>query len=261
MLLFILAVIAALSCFAAWQSEQKRKRCKAGTWHRAQLVDFSSHKEKRGSGMYRTTVTVSELTVILADDREGVRRTVTSERRSAKRYRGQTEIDIFRIPAEYGAGVRLTKNRGEADIIISHRRDEADRPDALYLIPRTVTLGVGCRKGIAPEAVMETVTEVLRDTGIFPEALCGIASIDLKKDEPALHILAETWKLPLTFYTADQLNRLPGTFTESGFVRSVTGVDCVCERSAVRLAGAGAELILKKRSRAGVTAALAIKYH
>ena len=104
---------------------------------------------------------------------------------------------------------------------------------------------------------METVTEVLRDTGIFPEALCGIASIDLKKDEPALHILAETWKLPLTFYTADQLNRLPGTFTESGFVRSVTGVDCVCERSAVRLAGTGAELILKKQSRAGVTAALA----
>ncbi|MBR1459231.1 MAG: hypothetical protein IJ595_07605 [Oscillospiraceae bacterium] len=104
MLVFILAVIAALSCFAAWQSEQKRKRCKAGTWHRAQLVDFSSHKEKRGSGMYRTTVTVSELTVILADDREGIRRTVTSERRSAKRYRGQTEIDIFRIPAEHGAG-------------------------------------------------------------------------------------------------------------------------------------------------------------
>lgn len=108
---------------------------------------------------------------------------------------------------------------------------------------------------------METVTEVLRDTGIFPEALCGIASIDLKKDEPALHVLAKTWKLPLTFYTPDELNRLPGSFTESVFVRSVTGVDCVCERSAVCLAGAGARLILKKQSRAGVTVALAIKYH
>ena len=184
-----------------------------------------------------------------------------AEPASAQDRSGRIERTQEPAPAEYGAGVRLTENRGEADIIISHRRDEADRPDALYLIPRTVTLGVGCRKGIAPEAVMETVTEVLRDTGIFPEALCGIASIDLKKDEPALHILAETWQLPLTFYTADQLNRLPGTFTESGFVRSVTGVDCVCERSAVCLAGAGAKLILKKQSRAGVTAALAIKYH
>ena len=99
-----MAVLAALSFFAAWQSDRKRRRCKAGTWHRAQLVDFSSHKEKRGSGMYRPTVTVSELTVILTDDPEGIRRTVTSERRSAGRYRGQSEIDVFRIPASYGFG-------------------------------------------------------------------------------------------------------------------------------------------------------------
>ena len=200
-------------------------------------------------------------TADLAGAEEAAEQDESAEPASTQDRSGQIERTQEPALAEYGAGVRLTKQRGKADIIISHRRDEADRPDTLYLIPRTVTLGIGCRKGIAPEAVVETVTEVLRDTGIFPEALCGIASIDLKKDEHALHVLAKTWKLPLTFYTPDELNRLPGTFTESVFVRSITGVDCVCERSAVRLAGAGAGLILKQQSRAGVTVALAIKYH
>ena len=38
---------------------------------------------------------------------------------------------------------------------------------------------------------------------------------------------------------------LEGDFTASAFVKETTGVDCVCERSAI-LAGGGAELLLKK---------------
>jgi len=46
--------------------------------------------------------------------------------------------------------------------------------------------------------------------------------------------------------------------TASAFVKETTGVDCVCERSAI-LAGGGAELLLKKRAANGVTVALALK--
>ena len=61
----------------------------------------------------------------------------------------------------------------------------------------------------------------------------------------------------MTFYTEQELNALPGTFTASTFVKEVTGVDCVCERSAVRLAGEGAVLLVPKQSGGGVTTALA----
>ena len=49
---------------------------------------------------------------------------------------------------------------------------------------------------------------------------------------------------------------LEGEFSRSEFVRSVTSVDCVCERSAVYFGG---ELILKKTAKDGMTIALAKK--
>ena len=59
---------------------------------------------------------------------------------------------------------------------------------------------------------------------------------------------------PVSFYSAETLLAVEGEFTASEFVRSVTGVDNVCERSALL----GAEkLIVKKTALNGVTAALA----
>ena len=133
--------------------------------------------------------------------------------------------DVHGIIRRYGEGICGTKDRSEKD-----------RKEALYLIPRRVTLGVGCRKGIGGDAVRKAVLEILRKTGVFRQAVCGIASIDLKKDEQGLLAFAREWKLPAVFYTAEELNALPGNFTASDFVRNITGVDCVCERSAVRLA-------------------------
>ena len=144
--------------------------------------------------------------------------------------------DVHGIIRRYGEGICGTKDRSEADIIVSCRREAKDRKEALYLIPRRVTLGVGCRKGIGGDAVRKAVLEILRKTGVFRQAICGIASIDLKKDEQGLLAFAREWELPAVFYTAEELNALPGNFTASDFVRNITGVDCVCERSAVRLA-------------------------
>lgn len=52
---------------------------------------------------------------------------------------------------------------------------------------------------------------------------------------------------------------LEGEFTTSDFVKNITGVDNVCERSAVLAAGEGATLVLDKTSTGGVTIALARK--
>ncbi|MDO5455694.1 MAG: cobalamin biosynthesis protein [Eubacteriales bacterium] len=161
------------------------------------------------------------------------------------------------LPEDFGAGTIRAGKREEADIIISCRRAPGDREDALYLIPRGIALGIGCRKGTAAEAVEKEVTQLLQKTGLFRQSLCGIASIELKKEEEGILCFAGKWGLPVTFYTEQELNALPGTFTASTFVKEVTGVDCVCERSAVRLAGEGAVLLVPKQSGGGVTTALA----
>ena len=148
----------------------------------------------------------------------------------------ETPAGSWNIFEKYGKGISRTEKRADADIIVSFRHEEGDFGEALYLIPQTVTLGIGCRKGITEDAVQKAVLQILRTSGVFRQAVSGIASIDLKREEAGLHAFAEEWNLPLTFYTSEELSRVPGTFSSSAFVRNVTGVDCVCERSAVRLA-------------------------
>ena len=58
----------------------------------------------------------------------------------------------------------------------------------------------------------------------------------------------------MKFYSAEELLAVPGDFAVSEFVRSVTGVDNVCERAA--LLGAD-RLIVRKQALDGVTVALA----
>lgn len=67
------------------------------------------------------------------------------------------------------------------------------------------------------------------------------------------------WGFPLPTYTSEQLLAVRGDFTPSEFVKRTTGVNNVCERSALLLAGDGGTMIRKKEAGNGVTVALAIQ--
>ena len=58
-------------------------------------------------------------------------------------------------------------------------------------------------------------------------------------------------------FSAAQLAAVEGRFSSSGFVQSVTGVDNVCERAALRNAET---LLVKKTARSGVTVAAAAEH-
>ena len=124
----------------------------------------------------------------------------------------------------------------------------------LALVPMDIVLGIGCKRDTDPKKLSAFVKEMLEQDGISPLRVRGIASIDLKKDEKALHELAEELDTDLQFYTADQLLSLEGEFSSSDFVKSVTAVDCVCERSAAMLSGG--EIIRKKTAKDGMTLAI-----
>ena len=129
----------------------------------------------------------------------------------------------------------------------------------LHVVPRAVALGVGCKKGTDGEALKGFVREELERREIFPESICAVASIELKKDEAGLHALAEDLGVPFHVYTAEELEQAESEdgFTESGFVKNVTGVGNVCERSALRLAGTR-RLLIRKTAGNGMTLAAAL---
>ena len=132
--------------------------------------------------------------------------------------------------------------------------DKEPFENTLRLIPRRLHLGIGCRRGIEKEAIERAVEQVFRENGLDFRAVSCAASIDLKKDEEGLLSFCEEQSLPIRFYSAAELEAVPGEFTPSPFVQKVTGVDNVCERAAL----IGAEdLIVRKTACHGVTVAVA----
>lgn len=64
----------------------------------------------------------------------------------------------------------------------------------------------------------------------------AVASIDLKKEEKGLIDFCRKYDLAFETYSKEELLLAKGNFVSSDFVKGVTGVDNVCERSAVVLA-------------------------
>ena len=125
----------------------------------------------------------------------------------------------------------------------------------LHVVPRIVTVGAGCRRATDPSVFARAVDEALARANVSVHAVKALASIDLKRDEPAIVELARLRKWPTRFYSADELNAVPGSFEASEFVRRTVGVDNVCERAAL---AEGGTLVLGKQAGDGVTVALAL---
>ena len=159
------------------------------------------------------------------------------------------------ISGEMPAGLRWTE-RERADVVVDFFpvSPEAGGPLPLWLCPRTLRLGMGCRRGSPIEAVCALAMDVGKPAGLPLEAVEAVCTIDLKRDEPGLLALCRGLGIPLRTYSAGELAQTPGSVTPSPFVEKITGVDNVCERAAL---AEGGVLLVKKTARSGVTAALA----
>jgi len=135
---------------------------------------------------------------------------------------------------------------------VTDRLTGAPFPRTLRLVPKSLILGIGCRRGTEALAIEEAVGEAL--AGLDPAAVAAAATIDLKRDEAGLLAFCQGRGWPLRVYSAGELAQAEGKFTPSAFVASVTGVDNVCERAAVL---GGGRLIVPKRAKNGVTTAVA----
>ena len=153
-----------------------------------------------------------------------------------------------------------TSSEEECRIILSpYARHRTEDPKSMWIIPKVHYIGIGCRKGTEERKIGEAVRSALKELGIDGRSLKGAGSIDLKAGEEGLISLCRQAGLELTFFTEDELMEAKGNFTRSDFVKQVTGVESVCERSAVAASGYGGRLILPKHVYDRVTVAIAKK--
>lgn len=142
------------------------------------------------------------------------------------------------------------------DVLVSTEDDCMNMYKAnLYLKPKTLCVGMGCKKDTDMEKLEELFCEYVEN----PTEVYGIASIDLKSREYGLIKMAQKRGIRSYFPKAEELMQVEGDFSESDFVKEVTGVSNVCERAAAYLAGTGSVIRVHKTAREGVTIAVAEK--
>ncbi|PIE60330.1 MAG: cobalamin biosynthesis protein CbiG [Desulfobulbus propionicus] len=147
-----------------------------------------------------------------------------------------------------------TGNRQAADLIISSRM-YGDTKNATRLYPRSLAVGIGCKKGVPVSVIEATVYKVFAEYSLAFHSIAVIASIDLKKEEQGLLDFAEKIGRPIVFYPKDELN-LVKYADFSAKVFEVTGAKGVAEPAAL-LTAAVDTLLVKKQKGPGVTVAIA----
>lgn len=132
---------------------------------------------------------------------------------------------------------------------------EEETPHVLRLVPRAVTVGIGCRRGVEFDVLRKEVLACFGRNGIDMSAVKTLATIDIKREEPALCLLAKAYGWETVYYSAGELSGAEGDFPESGFVMKTVGVGNVCQRACLVNGGT---LLFGREAGQGVTVAASV---
>jgi len=158
----------------------------------------------------------------------------------------------------FGGVEALRRNASSlrAAILVSDRALGEVPSGWLLLRPPTVVLGVGCESGVSRAEVAAAVDGALRDAGVSPLSVAVVATLDRKTSEPALQALCGERGWALRGHAADELRDVDVP-TPSEVVSAAVGTPSVSEAAALREAGGGGALLLRKQVRGRVTVAVA----
>ena len=143
-------------------------------------------------------------------------------------------------------------------VVLDCRYSPRNSDELIFLLPRNLHLGIGCRKGVDYEQLKLAVRTVLDVFCIDKGCIVSLASIDIKAREAALLRLARELQLPLRLFAREELAVLEGSFEGSEWVKQNIGVDGVCEPAA-RLAAKTGTTIVPKQKIGPVTISVAME--
>lgn len=95
----------------------------------------------------------------------------------------------------------------EGQLVAAHWRRLEPQPTTLRVAVPRLVLGLGCRKDVPANMVIDAVRNLLEQQGLEPLAVAALATVHEKLKEPALLALAESLHLPLRGFAASDLAR------------------------------------------------------
>lgn len=117
----------------------------------------------------------------------------------------------------------------------------------IQYIPKVLHVGMGCKRDLLVDVQLlkEKILTSLREQYLSEKAICSLDSVEIKADEKALLLLAETWHVPFYTYPATELKEIEVP-TPSAVVESNIGIPSVSEAAAIKASGDGL-LVLPKQ--------------
>lgn len=127
--------------------------------------------------------------------------------------------------------------------------------DILYTIlrPKNLNIGVGCKKGISEERIIEAIISTLKDNNLSEKSIKSINTIEIKKDELGIIEASRYFKCPMNIYTVEEIQKIEDMFEGSSFVKKTVGVSSVSGPCAYL---AGGKIVVEKTKCNGITIAV-----
>jgi cobalt-precorrin 5A hydrolase/precorrin-3B C17-methyltransferase len=102
----------------------------------------------------------------------------------------------------------------------------------VYWHPRLLWVGIGCERGTPKVVIEQAVQQVLATYRLTEQAIAGLATIDLKADEPGILEFCQARQLPLRCFSAELLQTIPVP-NPSEVVQAEVGTPSVAEAAAL----------------------------
>lgn len=144
----------------------------------------------------------------------------------------------------------------EIDGVISVTSCKFNELSVPYTIlrPKNLNIGIGCRKGVEGERIIEALQNTLQTNELSEHSIKSFGTVEVKKDEAGILNAVAHFNKPLRIFTIDEISEVENQFDKSQFVKDTIGVYSVSEPCAYLLGG---EILSKKSKHNGITISIA----
>ena len=142
-------------------------------------------------------------------------------------------------------------------VVITDKQMAIGKPH-IYLRPKTLAVGIGCRKGTTSDEIVTAVDDACKKIGRSRNSIAIIASTVVKQNEAGLLATIEQLAVPHKFFANEQLEEcnVENNLAISEFVKETIGVGNVCEAAAL-CASQTRRLLLPKTKYQNIAIAIA----
>ena len=134
-------------------------------------------------------------------------------------------------------------------IMVSSKKIKLDIPYTI-LRPKNINIGIGCRKGIEGDRIIEAIEEILDKLQLSNKSIKSIGTVEVKKKEQGIIEASKHYNCPLKIFSIEEIKAVEDNFEKSQFVKNTIGVFSVAEPCAYLLGG---KFISMKTKHNGIT--------